>query len=136
MADLVTLARLRNDDNHRTHREGCERHHRECLIQRMADRLETVESELERERMRHAACGAVALRLAAEPPGEALMRQALITMNKAINFAEFWIERADRRTMSDDEYKTWYELGYGSHTMRELLEARDVLRKRLGEDIR
>jgi len=48
MADLVMLARLRIDDSHRTHWEGCERHHRECLIQRMADRLETVESELER----------------------------------------------------------------------------------------
>lgn len=40
MSDLVKLARSRIDDTQRTHWEGCERDHRECLIQRMADEIE------------------------------------------------------------------------------------------------
>ena len=40
MSDLVQIARQRIDDTHRTHWEGCERDHRECLIQRMADEIE------------------------------------------------------------------------------------------------
>lgn len=40
MSDLVKLARQRIDSTQRTHWEGCERDHRECLIQRMADEIE------------------------------------------------------------------------------------------------
>lgn len=41
MTDLVVLARRRvSDSTARTHWEGCERDHTECLIQRMADEIE------------------------------------------------------------------------------------------------
>lgn len=40
MSDLVKLARQRIGSTQRTHWEGCERDHRECLIQRMADEIE------------------------------------------------------------------------------------------------
>ncbi len=40
MSDLVKIARQRIDDTQRTHWEGCERDHRECLIQRMADEID------------------------------------------------------------------------------------------------
>lgn len=40
MSDLVQIARSRIDGAQRTHWEGCERDHRECLIQRMADEIE------------------------------------------------------------------------------------------------
>jgi hypothetical protein len=45
MTDLVKLARQRIDDTQRTHWEGCERDHRECLIQRMADQIERLQAE-------------------------------------------------------------------------------------------
>lgn len=38
--DLLRLARTRIDTSQRTHYEGCERDHRECLIQRLADEVE------------------------------------------------------------------------------------------------
>ncbi len=50
MADLVRLARQRIDDSPRTHWQGCERDHRECLIQRMADEIEAQRAEIERLR--------------------------------------------------------------------------------------
>ena len=40
MSDLVKIARARVTDIQSTHWEGCERDHRECLIQRMADEIE------------------------------------------------------------------------------------------------
>lgn len=40
MSDLVKIARARVTDIQQTHWEGCERDHRECLIQRMADEIE------------------------------------------------------------------------------------------------
>jgi phosphoenolpyruvate-protein kinase (PTS system EI component) len=40
MSDLVQLAQRHSGAIHRTHWDGCERDHPECLIQRMADELE------------------------------------------------------------------------------------------------
>ena len=49
--DLVQIARSRIDDTQRTHWEGCERDHRECLIQRMADEIERLRATLERQQL-------------------------------------------------------------------------------------
>ena len=49
--DLVTIARSRIDGAQRTHWEGCERDHRECLIQRMADEIERLRATLERQQL-------------------------------------------------------------------------------------
>lgn len=49
--DLVQIARQRIDDTQRTHWEGCERDHRECLIQRMADEIERLRATLERQQL-------------------------------------------------------------------------------------
>lgn len=46
MTDLVDLARSRVDSTQRTHWEGCERDHRECLVQRMADEIERLRALL------------------------------------------------------------------------------------------
>ena len=51
MSDLVQIARSRIDDTQRTHWEGCERDHRECLIQRMADEIERLRATLERQQI-------------------------------------------------------------------------------------
>ena len=51
MSDLVQIARSRIDDTQRTHWEGCERDHRECLIQRMADEIERLRATLERQQL-------------------------------------------------------------------------------------
>lgn len=45
MSDLVKIARERIDDTRVTHWVGCERDHRECLIQRMADEIERLRAE-------------------------------------------------------------------------------------------
>jgi len=45
MRDLVKIARARVTDIQQTHWEGCERDHRECLIQRMADEIERLRAE-------------------------------------------------------------------------------------------
>lgn len=45
MSDLVKIARARVTDIQSTHWEGCERDHRECLIQRMADEIERLTAE-------------------------------------------------------------------------------------------
>lgn len=45
MSDLVKIARARVTDFQQTHWEGCERDHRECLIQRMADEIERLRAE-------------------------------------------------------------------------------------------
>ena len=49
--DLVQIARSRIDGAQRTHWEGCERDHRECLIQRMADEIERLRATLERQQL-------------------------------------------------------------------------------------
>lgn len=49
--DLVQIARSRIDGAQRTHWEGCERDHRECLIQRMADEIERLRATLERKQL-------------------------------------------------------------------------------------
>ncbi len=47
MTDLINLARERVVAiDSRTHWVGCERDHRECLIQRMADEIESLRSRL------------------------------------------------------------------------------------------
>lgn len=46
MTDLVKIARSRIDGSQRTHWEGCERDHTECLIQRMADEIERLRAAL------------------------------------------------------------------------------------------
>ena len=51
MGDLVPLARSRIDGTQCTHWEGCERDHRECLIQRMADEIERLRATLERQQV-------------------------------------------------------------------------------------
>ena len=51
MSDLVQIARSRIDDTQRTHWEGCERDHRECLIQRMADEIERLRATLDRQQL-------------------------------------------------------------------------------------
>jgi hypothetical protein len=51
MSDLVKLARQRIDNDQRTHWDGCERSHRECLIQRMADEIERLRATLERQQI-------------------------------------------------------------------------------------
>lgn len=43
---LVGLARQRVSVERQTHWEGCEREHRECLIQRMADYIERAEARV------------------------------------------------------------------------------------------
>lgn len=48
MSDLVKLARQRIGSTQRTHWEGCERDHRECLIQRMADEIERLRATARR----------------------------------------------------------------------------------------
>lgn len=45
LSDLVKIARARATDIQQTHWEGCERDHRECLIQRMADEIERLTAE-------------------------------------------------------------------------------------------
>ena len=49
--DLVQIARSRIDGAQRTHWDGCERDHRECLIQRMADEIERLRATLERQQL-------------------------------------------------------------------------------------
>jgi hypothetical protein len=51
MSDLVQIARQRIDGTQRTHWEGCERAHPECLIQRMADEIERLRATLERQQI-------------------------------------------------------------------------------------
>lgn len=47
MTDLVKIARERvAATDQRTHWVGCERDHRECLIQRMADEIERLRAEI------------------------------------------------------------------------------------------
>jgi plasmid stability protein len=46
MNRLVKLARERVNEELRTHWEGCEAEHRECLIQRLADEVERLNEEL------------------------------------------------------------------------------------------
>lgn len=48
MSDLVKIARERIDGTQATHWVGCERDHRECLIQRMADEIEHLRAALKR----------------------------------------------------------------------------------------
>jgi hypothetical protein len=62
--DLVKLARQRIDDSPRTHWEGCERDHRECLIQRMADEIERLRAEC--LRLNHAEAEAMSVVLSLE----------------------------------------------------------------------
>jgi len=50
MNRLVALARSRVQDKGQTHWEGCERDHRECLIQRMADEIERLQADARRWR--------------------------------------------------------------------------------------
>ena len=50
MSDLVKIARERIDGTQATHWVGCERDHRECLIQRMADEIERLRADAERYR--------------------------------------------------------------------------------------
>lgn len=61
MSDLVQIARQRIDGAQRTHWEGCERDHRECLIQRMADEIERLRAQTRGD--------AAALRMIAEALG-------------------------------------------------------------------
>lgn len=46
MNRLVKLARERVSDQGQTHWVGCERDHRECLIQRMADEIEKLSAQV------------------------------------------------------------------------------------------
>ena len=46
MSDLIKIARERLDGTQSSHREGCERSHPECLIQRMADEIERLRAVL------------------------------------------------------------------------------------------
>lgn len=46
MTDLVAIARKR-DDRIKTHWEGCEEQHTECLIRKMADEIERLRSLLQ-----------------------------------------------------------------------------------------
>ena len=46
MSDLIKIARERLDGTQSSHWEGCERDHRECLIQRMADEIERLRAAL------------------------------------------------------------------------------------------
>lgn len=50
MTDLVALARSRVDSTQGTHWDGCERDHRECLVQRMADEIERLRALLREAR--------------------------------------------------------------------------------------
>ena len=43
----------------------------------------------------------------------------LVILCRMVDLAEFWINREDRREYSEQQYKTWHALGYGSSTMRD-----------------
>jgi short-subunit dehydrogenase len=73
MTDLVKLARQRIDDGQRTHYEGCERDHRECLIQRMADEIERLQAEC--LRLNHAEAEAMSVVLSQEGQIERLRQE-------------------------------------------------------------
>lgn len=49
MTDLVKIARARIDGTQSTHWVGCERDHRECLIQRMADEIERLREKVQQQ---------------------------------------------------------------------------------------
>lgn len=53
MSDLVKIARARVTDIQQTHWEGCERDHRECLIQRMADEIERLRAAVTTLKQKH-----------------------------------------------------------------------------------
>jgi hypothetical protein len=55
------------------------------------------------------------------------LRDALRDMK---DLAEFWINRQERRGMSNYEYRTWHQLGYGSNAMQ---RARAILGRAGGE---
>lgn len=46
-----------------------------------------------------------------------------------IDLAEFWINRNDRRTMSEQEYATWLRLGHRSNAMQRAKAAIDAERE-------
>jgi regulator of replication initiation timing len=46
MDDLLTIAREKIYYKHRSHYDGCERNHFECLVRRMADEIERLRAEV------------------------------------------------------------------------------------------
>lgn len=50
-------------------------------------------------------------------------------LQSMIDLAEFWICRADLRGMSEDEFRTWHSLGYGSNAMRDARAAINAARQ-------
>ena len=58
-------------------------------------------------------------------------RDALLaTVEKLVDFAEFWINLGERRRMSAQERETWYLRGYGSNTLRDAKAAIDAAREK------
>jgi hypothetical protein len=39
-------------------------------------------------------------------------------LKDTLSLAEFWITREDRSGLSDEAYRTWHALGFGSKTYR------------------
>lgn len=70
MTDLVKTARQRVDTERCTHYEGCERDHRECLIQRMADEIERQAAALQEARLEvlHGIRAAIPANMASDRP--------------------------------------------------------------------
>lgn len=50
MSDLIAIARNQRRLNLRTHYEGCEADHIECLVVKLADEVERLRAEVERLR--------------------------------------------------------------------------------------
>ena len=41
-----------------------------------------------------------------------------LALRKTVDMAEYWINRENRRGMSESDFKTWHALGYGSNAMK------------------
>ena len=109
MSDLVTIARQRIDDTQRTHWEGCERDHRECLIRRMADEIERLRNEL-RKSHEH------------QHEAEALAGHYLVQRDDARDALAAERERCAQ--VCDDEARLWEAAGNGPAAEARLCAAR------------
>jgi len=48
---------------------------------------------------------------------EAEVERLRALLKSTVDLAEYWINREERRGMSEGEWRTWHSLGYGSNTM-------------------
>ncbi len=62
---------------------------------------------------------------------EAEVERLRALLKSTVELAEYWINREERKGMSEGEWRTWHSLGYGSNTM---ISARAELAKARASD--